>query len=265
MTYSIGFFYTCFNEKEAIDNSIKVLRKHYPDSPVYLFSEDLDFKYLEDTYNNLKTSVEDDTLSPLLSMDGDYNLGIYREEKYQKLINTSAWAILNRLDIAIKYFNSDYVVMCDPDTLVRGKLNIPENSKVLGSKLNILPPEFKKFQDVLRSLGSHVHIIDSWGATPAVFETKTFLKGLDILKSDKQILNRLSMEYPHVYAHDLLIPIVFSLVGEEEVFNPDIVECFRDPNWRFKPQPLVHQYKEYYQSVQKNVELGRKISARDIV
>tara|TARA_Y100000356_G_scaffold135241_1_gene147623 strand:+ start:2353 stop:3150 length:798 start_codon:yes stop_codon:yes gene_type:complete len=264
MTHSFGFFYTCFNEKEAIDYSIKILRKNYSDSPIYLFSEDLDFGYLEDEYDNLKTSIEEDTLSPLLNMDGDYHLGIYRQEKYQKLIKRSAWAILNRLDIAIKYFNTDYVVMCDPDTLVRGKLTIPNNAKILGSKVNSLPPEFKKFQQVLKSLGSHVHIIDSWGATPAVFEVKTFLKGLNILKSDMSIFDRLSMEYPHVYAHDLLIPIVFSLVGEEEVFNPDIIECFRDPNWRFKPNPLVHQFKDYYQDTDQNIKLERKLSARDI-
>ena len=42
------------------------------------------------------------------------------------------------------------------------------------------------------------------------------------------------------------LPLIFALVGEEETFNPDIVECNRNPNWRNTTQPLVHQFKEFY-------------------
>ena len=50
-----------------------------------------------------------------------------------------------------------------------------------------------------------------------------------------------------MYAHDLLLPTLFALVGEEETFNPEIIECNRDPNWRSKPNPLVHQFKDFYE------------------
>ena len=43
-----------------------------------------------------------------------------------------------------------------------------------------------------------------------------------------------------------LLPLMFALVGEEETFNPDIVECNRNPNWKNTAQPLVHQFKEFY-------------------
>ena len=34
---------------------------------------------------------------------------------------------------------------------------------------------------------------------------------------------------------------------EEEVFNPDIVECHTDSYWRQKSNPLVHSFTEYYE------------------
>ena len=53
-------------------------------------------------------------------------------------------------------------------------------------------------------------------------------------------------EFYAIYAHDVLLPLVFALVGEEETLNLDIVECNRNSNWRNSGHPLVHQYKEFY-------------------
>ena len=49
-----------------------------------------------------------------------------------------------------------------------------------------------------------------------------------------------------VVFYDALYPVLFALVGEEETFWGDIVECFRNPNWRNTEHPLVHQYREHY-------------------
>ena len=42
------------------------------------------------------------------------------------------------------------------------------------------------------------------------------------------------------------MPFFFSLVGEPEVFNSEIIECLRDPLWRFSSHPIVHQWRELY-------------------
>ena len=34
----------------------------------------------------------------------------------------------------------------------------------------------------------------------------------------------------------------------EEKFNPDITECFRNPNWENSKHPLLHQFRKYYPS-----------------
>lgn len=242
----IGFFYTCYNEIRAVEYSIKRLRRSYPEAPIYLVSEGEDFSYLEETYDELSTHVDEDTMSPTFGITGDFWTGNFKEEKHQKAIHKCAWATLNRLEKAIEYCKTDYMVMCDPDTLVRGELTIPEGVKLLGSKLNQLPPEFNGLQKVLESIDGAISI-DSWGAQPCVFETSTFLKALNMLKSNTDILSRLSMEYYALHAHDLLLPLVFALVGEEETFNPDIIECERDGKWQSKPNPLVHQFRVYYE------------------
>ena len=241
----IGFFYTCYKEHRAVEYSIKRLRRVYPDAPIYLVSEGADFSYLEEDYDEISTHLEEDTMSPTFHITGDYWQGNFRERNNQEAIHKCAWATLTRLEKAIDYCKTEYMVMCDPDVLVRGELTIPEGAKLLGTRLNQLPPEFKGLQKVLTDHGGIP--IDCWGAQPCVFHTETFLKALSVLKSNRSIMEKLSMEYYALHAHDLLLPLTFALVGEEETFNPDIIECERDGAWQSKPNPLVHQFRVYYE------------------
>lgn len=242
---SLGFFYTCYNERKAVEYSIKKLRESYPDNPIYLVSDGgIDFSYLEKEDENITTSLEEDTISATKNITGDLITGNFREEENQKAIKKGAWATLNRLEKAIDYCKTDYILMLDPDALVRGKLTIPKSAKLLGSRIN--QGLFFGFKDVLSSIRG-AKVIDCWGATPGIFEVKTFLKGLSVLKSNPEIIDNLSMEYYAMYAHDLLLPTLFALVGEEETFNPEIIECSRDPEWKSKSNPLVHQFREYYE------------------
>lgn len=235
---TLGFFFSCYNEKNAIDNSIKELRTHYPNSPIYLVSDGgIDFSYLTNIYNNIFVSLEEDTMSDTFKIT-DTN---FKESIHQTSIKKCALAIIDRLKRAIEYCNTDYIVMMDPDALVRGKLNIPSGAKLLGSRVNRGFPQGLK--NILSSIDG-AKVIDCWGATPAIFESKSFTVAAS--KFTEDILDRLSLEFYALYAHDVLLPILFSLIGEEEVFNPDITECNRDPFWRNNNKPLVHQYKEFY-------------------
>lgn len=167
----------------------------------------------------------------------------WREEVHQSAIRQATYAVLNRLERAIEYCQTDYILMMDPDALVRGELNIPEGVKLLGSRVNTgLPVELQ----VLLSRIPGAKVIDCWGATPALFETKTFMDSWSKLKASPQVIDAFIYCFYAIYAHDVLLPLVFALVGEEETFNPDIVECNRNPNWRNTTQPLVHQFKEFY-------------------
>ena len=44
----VGFFYSVFKEKKAVDYSVEQLKIYYPESKVYLVSDGgLDYSYLE--------------------------------------------------------------------------------------------------------------------------------------------------------------------------------------------------------------------------
>lgn len=238
MTEKLGFFYSCYKEKRAVENSIKELRKHYSTAPIYLVSDGgLDFSYLTKKYENIFVSLEEDTMSDTFYVT-DQN---FREPRHQKVIKKSALATLDRLVRAIEYCKTEYILMMDPDALVRGPLTIPENAKLLGSRVNVGFPE--ELKTVLSNIVG-AKVIDCWGATPAIFEVNTFLKAIQ--KLDDNLLHQLTNEFYAIYAHDVLLPVLFSLVGEEEVFNPDITECNRNYDWKINNKPLLHQYKEYY-------------------
>lgn len=249
----VGFFYTCFKEKKATEYSIQQLRNHYPKSPIYLVSDGgLDFSYLENEYENLKTSLEEDTMGDTFNITAgstgcDYIVGNYREDFYQKAIKKCVYSVLDRIERSIKYCNyPDWIVMCDPDCLIRGQLNIPKDGKLFGTRLNCCFPE--GYQNILRNIPG-AKVITNWGATPCIFEVNTFNKALEKFKElnkSENILDKFSNEFYAMYAHDVLFPTLFALIGEEEVFNPDIIECNRNPNWRNTNHPLVHQFKEYY-------------------
>lgn len=236
----LGFFFSCYKENRAVENSLSELRKHYPDNPIYLVSDGgSDFNYLKDSYDNLFVSLEGDTMSSTFNIT-DQN---WREEVHQNAIRQATYAVLNRLERAIEYCQTDYILMMDPDALVRGQLNIPEGVKLLGSRVNTgLPIELQ----VVLSRIPGAKVINCWGATPALFETKTFMDSWSRLKESPEVMDAFIDSFYAIYAHDVLLPLVFALVGEEETFNPDIVECNRNPNWRNTSQPLVHQFKEFY-------------------
>jgi hypothetical protein len=236
----LGIFYSCFKETNAVNFSIDILNIVYPNIKIYLVSDGgEDFSYLTKKYPNVKAVLESDTMSKTFELTDES----FREEEKQKIIKNCAQSVINRLKDASDYLETEYILMCDPDTLVRGKLNIPDGVELLGSKINSgTSPSYKK---VLSSIDGAISI-DSWGATPAIFKTSTFLKSLEVLKTHPKLFNNLSESFHALYAHDFLLPTLFALVGKEETYNPDIVECNRNKMWSFTNQPLVHQFKYLY-------------------
>jgi len=243
MNQEIGFFYTVYKEKRAIEYSLEQLRMHYPYAPIYMVSDGgLDFSYLEAQYSNMKTVYEEDTMSNTFKITGAPN-GNWKEETHQKVIQKAAKSVLNRLYNAISYLQTDYILMLDPDALVRGKLTIPSGAKLLGSRINKGFP--KEYKDILANTEGAL-IIDEWGATPCIFEVKSFLKAYNFINEHLDIFDQFCLSFYAMYAHDVLLPTLFALIGIEETFNPDIIECQRDSQWRNKSNPLVHQFKYYY-------------------
>jgi hypothetical protein len=235
---NLGVFLTCYTEQRAVEYLLIKLNEIYPNIPVYLVSESrINFNYLISLYNIKCLNVED-TMSATFKITKDNFLENVHQENNKKC----ALATLQRLQNAIDFFGPsvEYILMMDPDALVRGPLTIPKDVKLLGSRVNSGLPE--ELRSTLASIKG-AKVINNWGATPAIFHVKTFLKGLPLMLN---LMDTFCKTFYAIYAHDVLLPLTFALVGEEETFNPDIIECNRDPHWENKPNPLVHQFKRYY-------------------
>lgn len=237
----LGAFFTCYDELEATRFSLYSLRFIYPETPIFLvYESDVDFKRLEKELPNLVTHKEEDTLSKCFQIQ-PYN---FLQPENQQAIRKAAWAVLDRLNRAIEYLQTDYVIMLDPDAVVRGPLTIPQGVGLLGSRVNTNAFVLSGLSDVLVKYGGIR--LAAWGATPAIFNSEKFLKGFAILRDNPKIFEEMCASFYAMFAHDVLLPSVFSLIREPETFNPDIVECIRNPQWMQTDKPLLHQYKKYY-------------------
>jgi len=132
-----GVFYTCYTEKKAVDYSLEVLYGIYPDVPVYLISDGgSDYSDLEERYSslgfNLKTHLEVDSrgLIPTFAHREDFNT-----EEIQQKVFDSVITFIERIKRAIDYSKKEFLLVMEPDVLVRGKISNPGNHKLLGSRV----------------------------------------------------------------------------------------------------------------------------------
>lgn len=237
MKNKLGVYFTCFDELEAARVSIFYLKRVYPGIPIRLFYEgDINFKFLEtETMNLLATKEEDNLSAALKSKFDNFN---------PEVVKRATLDVINRLRTAIPFLNSEYILMLDPDAIVRGQLNIPDGVALLGSRVNVNHGQLDKLNQVLTKYGGKS--LEKWGATPAIINTDKFLKAMEVFYKYPNLINEMCESFYAMFAHDVLLPSIFSLIGESETFNPDIVECGRNPNWAQTTCPLVHQFTEYY-------------------
>lgn len=242
MKNKLGIMFTCYDEVAATVFAINQLRIYYPDTKIFLVTES------KENYNehfqhdkNIKIKHDEDTMSFYYNTK---NLHFsYKTEENQKQIKKAVNYFLNRLNEAIDYTDSEYILLMDPDVLIRGELNIPKEKMLLGSLANKNVP--KEVKNILSKIDGAI-IINEWGATPGLFHTETFKKAYLKFKSIPNLLNELVMAWYAMYAHDIIIPILFALIGEKEHYNEDFTECNTDKNWKNNNKRLVHHYKEFY-------------------
>ena len=265
MTSKLGVFYTCFTEKKAVEYSLEELYKHYPNIPVYLVSDGgSDYTFLKEKFpdKKLETKLEEDTRGIIAVIDrkcasnvAPCNApGYYLKENKEKMLH-SIDVFLKRINDAIDYCNSEYLLIMEPDVLVRGKINIREGSKLLGSRvnqgLNFVPQTLLDYMDNYEGAIK----VRGWGCTPAIFKTSEFKKILDLLKKDTGLIERVYHMNKNLPYYDALLSILFGFIGVEEEFNPDITECCRNPNWKNSAHSLLHQFRKYYPSKKDHYQL----------
>lgn len=238
---TLGVLVTCYNEIRALEFSLPMFRKIYPYSKIYLTTEssNTNFDSLL-SLNNIKINHVEDTMY-IIKQVNDKN---FVEPYFQEKILFATRSFLNRVKQAIEFCQSDYLLLMDPDTLVRGPLSLPEGAKLLGSRINWGLPS--ALRTILAQTPGAIDI-NCWGATPAIIHCETFLKSYKyVTEQDPTFLPRITKTFYAVFAHDVILPILFALQGEHEIYNPEIIECHRNHYWRQTSHPLVHQFKYLY-------------------
>lgn len=235
-----GIYYTCFTEVDAVENSLDVLYRIYPECPVYLVSDGgADYSFLEKKFPHLKTVLGSDSRSfiPRIKKED------YMTPEVQEQIIGSIHTFFDRNMKAIEHCNKPHMLIMEPDALVRGKLTCPTTAKLLGSRVNQgLNSELK---EVLSKIPGAI-IVDHWGATPAIYEVEAFKKVNAFIHSNPNIIKEISMADERFSNYDVTFAVLFGACGYPEVANPELTECLRNPNWRNTSHPLLHQYREYY-------------------
>ena len=238
---TLGVLVTCYNEVRAVEYSLTYFRKIYRSTNIYLTTEshDSDYNSLLNL-NNISINHVDDTMYFIKEVT-DQN---FLEPHFQEKILFATRSFLNRVKQAIEYCQSDYLLLMDPDTLVRGPLSIPQGAKLLGSRINWGLP--MALRTILAQTPGAIDI-NHWGATPAIIHCDTFLKSYKyVMEQDPTFLPRIAKTFYAIFAHDVILPILFALQGDREVFNSQIIECGRYPYWQQTSHPIVHQFKYLY-------------------
>ena len=237
-----GVFYTCFTEYESVDYSLEELYKIYPDIPVFLVSDGgSDYSELENKFSSLKTSLEHDSRGFVPKI----NVNNFLEENTQKYMKDSIFTFMDRIERAIKFCKKDYLLIMEPDVLVRGKLHIDEEAHLLGSRVNHYHWAKDGINEVLKNIPGSINV-SHYGATPAIFKCDTFLKIHKFFKDNENFIEdfcKVDACFPN---YDIFIMVIFSALGYPEVVNPELTECLRDVNWRNSNHPLLHQFREFY-------------------
>ena len=172
----VGFIFNCvFKQRRAFEYSVESIKKVYPNSKIYAVSDGgHDYSYMED--DNVKCSLEEDTVSHLKPINGDN----FRDPRYQIATRNGMKATIRRVVAGIEYCgNPEWICMLDPDVLVRGKISHPINGKVLGTRLNVAwmteqcLDQFMELNEVLAEVEGSIPVL-RWGAAQLFFILRLF-------------------------------------------------------------------------------------------
>ena len=247
---NIGFVYNCvFKQRKAFEYSLNQIRKIYPESNIYVVSDGgFNYSYLGE--EKVKIVMEEDTKS-CLKLINEKN---FLDKENQLSIKKEMGVTLRRVKEGIRFCNNpEWICMTEPDVIIRGRISYPEKANLLGMRVNYAWHNQKcldMFMDInhlLSKIPGSIPIL-RWGAVPVIFRTEIFYQAIEKYEQNFDLLNTLTEKYYNVGAFDLFLPIIFCLIGVEETFSNEFTECIRNPNWKKSKHPIVHQYRELYET-----------------
>jgi hypothetical protein len=234
----LGVFYICYKEKDAIHYSLNKFREFYPTSPIYLVSDNgHDYSYLKEMFSNIET-IKENTEVVGVARNCDEYIQIHKgkNDHFMEIV----MEFLRRLNNACLYCKTDYILLMEPDVLVRGPLTMP-SADLVGPTANVMP---RVIQDYILKHGGKNN--GTWGPSGGIMKTKSFQKIYKkLIKDPSKLYDGVALD-PRMICYDYLLAFLFSLYGYTYENNPEETECIRNPSWKTSGHPLLHQYRENY-------------------
>ena len=241
---NFGISYSCFTEKKAVEYSIEVLRQIYPDCPVYLVSDGGgDYTFLEQKFDNLKVSHEEDMRGWCQRRTEEQNT----ENMHEKLYET-AMSWIERNKSAVDFCKTPYMLMMEPDVLIRGKIDIPKDAKLVSPEIvNFAkrPDNEAGWVEVLKQIPGSVPCTGwSW---PLIYDSEAFNVVYDFIKKNDDIFRAfVKADWEFGSAGDVTLPVIFAACGYTLTVFDQATDCARNSNWRNSYHGLLHAYREQY-------------------
>jgi len=234
----LGVFYICYKEQAAVEYSLKEFRKFYPKNSIYLVSDNgLDFSYLKEKFGNIETIKE---TMEVVGIAKDVDQYIREHSGEIDLFMGISLEFLRRLKNGCDFCKTEYMILMEPDVLVRGQLH-PFDADLVGPTVNVMPEIIQEY--IITNGGKNN---GTWGPAGGMMKTSSFYEVYNKLMNDLDKFSGGLKLDPRMICYDYLLAFLFSLFGYTYTDNPDQTECIRNPNWKNSGHPLLHQHRELY-------------------
>ena len=214
----LGAFYTAYKEGEALEKSIETHYQFYPDMSCYVVSQGDNYSYLEKRFPNLKAvTVEDVTSWTVKNVNRNNFKNLEVQAGIKKCINEfNSW-----LEAAVDFCKSDYILISQPDVILRGELTIPDKVDFLQPcDINFYhPPDgCDDINKILKSIAGAKEFT-CWGF-PEIFSSESFSKTMLFIKNNPEIFEEIVRADDRVHHSDFNLPIFFAAAGYHSTHNP---------------------------------------------
>lgn len=241
---NFGVSYSCYTEKRAVEYSIEVLRQVYPECPVYLVSDGGgNYTFLEEKFDNLKVSHEEDMRGWCQRKTPEQNTSNMQDKLY-----ATAMSWIERNKAAVDFCNKPYMLMMEPDVLVRGKFSIPQDAKLIAPEIiNFAkrPDNEAGWVEVLKKIPGSVPCPGwSW---PFIYESKAFNEVYKFVKNNDELFREFVLaDWEFGSAGDVTLPVLFAACGYPITVFHEATDCARNGSWRNSHHAILHAYREQY-------------------
>jgi len=222
---NLGAYLQIYKNNGRPEFVLEQFRKHYPDSPIYLVSDNGDnFLEISKKYN---CRYEHSTINT-----GVRSGGFVLEEMRE-------W--LRRMKRCFEYCDTEFVIYLEDDVYVRNKISINKSQKIAGLYKNqISTSMINYFKNLYNNSQFNIDKYGACGGT--IYHRDTLLlnfdKMIEIINSHfHHVKHNVCKEFAYL---DCTMCVLYMCLGYQYFLNENLTETYLIPNWETSFHPIVH-------------------------